>query len=235
MPVLPAAVRSDAMDVPSAFISCRKDGIDVRLGGVEPRRNEHARSVCALLMNVVDDLRMPDVVKLRDGGAGFGLRKDVPVAIVIVADILLIELRRIGSFELRAQRRTIPAGDDIDAIRVQRGDQEQDRVVEDGLEARVVFGDQAIGELDRAVGGRDFVGVDRAGHQDDVLAFFEQRLGLRGGSDARIGQTALDLTIAIEVARAFRGRRWWRRSAAGFLRSARTPVTRILSLERARA
>ena len=95
----------------------REDRVDVGLDRVEPWRNEHARRTGALLVHVVDNLRMPDVVKLRDGGARFRLREDVPVAIVIVSHIFVIELRRAGAFAcvpsvLRYQRVTIstPSG-----------------------------------------------------------------------------------------------------------------------------
>ena len=52
--------------------------------------------------------------------------------------------------------------------------------MQNGIEMRLVFGDQPVGEFDGAVRGRDFGGVDGAGHQDDILAFAKQRLGLGG-------------------------------------------------------
>ena len=61
-------------------------------------------AVRALLVHVVDDLRMPDVVQLRDRQRVSGWREDVPVAIVIVPDVLLIQLRRAGTFVRRAER-----------------------------------------------------------------------------------------------------------------------------------
>ena len=94
MPFKPEAVRSDAMEVPSMFISWERIGSILGSMGIEPGRDEKAGGVGALLMNVIDDFGMPDVLNLRDDGAGFGLGKDVPVAIVVVADVLLIELGR---------------------------------------------------------------------------------------------------------------------------------------------
>ena len=131
MPVLPAAVRSAAIAVPIMFISCIRIGVDIRLDGVEPRRHEHARRGRSLLVHVVDDLRMPDVVQLRDGQPRFRLREDVPVAIVIVADILVIELRRRDAFVRRAQRLAIPVAHDVHAVGIERGHQDEDRVLED--------------------------------------------------------------------------------------------------------
>jgi hypothetical protein len=70
-------------------------------------------------MNVVDDLRMPDVVNLVDSDLRFDLRERIPVAIVIVTGVLVIELRRIGAFERRAECFVVPVFDDVDAVRIQ--------------------------------------------------------------------------------------------------------------------
>src|SRR5687768_18185582 len=51
------------------------------------------RSHRALLVYVVDDLRMPNVVNLVYGELRFDLRERVPVAIVIVSGVLVIKLR----------------------------------------------------------------------------------------------------------------------------------------------
>ena len=68
-----------------------RDGrVDVGIDGVHPRRHEHASGGGAHLMHIVDDLRMPGVVHLLDGETRFSLRKDIPIAVVVVADILLI-------------------------------------------------------------------------------------------------------------------------------------------------
>ena len=89
-------------------------------------------------MHVVDDLRMPGILQLR-GEALLGLRKDVPVAIVVVPDIFLIQLRRRRAFIRRAQCLPIPARHDIHAVRVLRRHQQDDHVVEDGAELRRVL------------------------------------------------------------------------------------------------
>ncbi len=115
------------------------DGVDIRINRVHPRRYKHTRGVGALLMHVVDDLRMPDIVQLRYGEPRFRLREDVPVAIVVVPDILLIQLRRRRAFVRRAQGFAIPARDDVDTVGVERGNQDEDRVVQDLLESAVYF------------------------------------------------------------------------------------------------
>ena len=84
-------------------------------------------------MYVVDDLWMPDVVNLVDRDLRLNLREGVPVAVVIVARVLVIELRRIGAFERRAECFVVPVLDDVNAVRVERRDQQNDRVVENFL------------------------------------------------------------------------------------------------------
>ncbi len=58
------------------------------------------------------------------------------------------------------------------------------------LKARFIFRDQAIGELDGAVRGRDFGGMNGARDQHHGLAFRDQTLGFSGGGLARIGEPA---------------------------------------------
>jgi len=100
--------------------------IDVRLDRIHVRRNEQPRFIGALLMDVVDDLRMPEIVQRVDGHLRLDLRERVPVAVVIVAHVFLIKLRRIRAFPLRAQRAPVPAGHDRfsteQSIRILGGD-----------------------------------------------------------------------------------------------------------------
>jgi len=79
-------------------------------------------------VHVVDDLRAPGILQ-RSRQALLGLRENVPVAVVVMPDIFLIELRRRRSFIWRAQRLAIPARHDIQSIGVLRRNQHNDHVV----------------------------------------------------------------------------------------------------------
>jgi hypothetical protein len=57
---------------------------------VYPRRQKDARTGSALLMHVVDDLRAPGVENLFNSEPRFDLREAVPVAVVIVTDVLMV-------------------------------------------------------------------------------------------------------------------------------------------------
>ena len=151
-------------------------------------------------MHVIDDLRVPHVVQLADGGARLRLRKDIPVAIIVVPHVALPQLRRRRTFERRAQRLAIPLGHDIDAVRIQRRHQQHDVILQNGPEARRILRDQPVRKLHGAVSRRHFGGVNGASDQHHILAAADELLGLRGGGDARIGQAPLLFPVAIEMA-----------------------------------
>ncbi len=67
-------------------------------------------------MLVVDDLRVPLVV--HDLGHSFGFRHVVheEIAIVVVADIVVIKLRRSRLLEWRAELALVPLADDLETI-----------------------------------------------------------------------------------------------------------------------
>ena len=199
-PRCPAAVRSDRHGGPDHVGFLHEDGVDVGFDGVEPRRHEDARGVGTHLVYVVDDLRMPHVVQLGDGQLRFLLREHVPVAIVVVADVFLVKLGRAGALEGRAKGAAVPARYDIHAIRIERWHQQEDGVFENGAEAGRVLGEQAIGELYGGLGGCQLRRVNRAGDQDDGLAFGDQLLGFGFRSQAGIGQASLDFAVAVQVA-----------------------------------
>ena len=118
MPVNPWFVMRHTIAMPSAIRRRGENRIDVRLDGIHVRRNEDASRVRGLLVDVVDDLRIPRRVQRVHRVARLELRERVPVAVVVVADVLVIELRRIAPFRRRAERGAIVVADDVDAIRI---------------------------------------------------------------------------------------------------------------------
>ena len=81
----------------------REDGIDVRLDGIHVGRNEDARSVRALLMDVVHDLWMPLAVQRIDDHLRLDLRERIPVAVVVVAGVIVVQRRRLAALPRRAE------------------------------------------------------------------------------------------------------------------------------------
>ena len=72
--------------------------IDIRIHRIQPWRNEHARRQRTHLVYVVNNLRMPDVFQTRRSPR-LRQRENVPVAIVVVAHVVVVNLRRRGTVE----------------------------------------------------------------------------------------------------------------------------------------
>ena len=154
-------------------------------------------------MHVVDDFGMPDVVQLGNREARFHLREDVPVAIIIVAHVVVVQLGRRRALERRSQSLAVPARHNVHAIGIERRHQQDDGVLEDGAIVRGVVGEDMVRELDGRVGGRDFGGVYGAGDQHHGLAFEEQLLGFRLRGNTRVGELLLNGDIAVEMLEGF--------------------------------
>ena len=78
--------------------------VDVGVERVGKRRHEHPRRRPSRLVLVVHDLRQPVLVQQRVDDAGLGLRLHVGVAVVVVADVLLVEPRHRAVLVRRAAR-----------------------------------------------------------------------------------------------------------------------------------
>ncbi len=186
------------------FISCDKMGSTFGSMGSSQGGMKMRDAALALLVNVVNNLRVPDVLYSGDRIASLGLGEDIPIAIVIVAYIVLPQLGRLAAFIRCVQGFAIPASDDVHAVRIQRRDKDQDGVLADGLKSRRLIRQHFVRKLDGAVGGCDFGGVNGARHQNDILALRKQRFRFRGRGDARVGQTALNIAILVQLPQSFR-------------------------------
>src|SRR6185369_912298 len=91
--------------------ACLKDRRDVWLPRIDVRRKKESRTGVTLLMNVVDDLRAPDVVNLVDCKLSLNLRERVPIAIVVVSGVVMIKLGRVCALSRRAKRLVVPVLD----------------------------------------------------------------------------------------------------------------------------
>ena len=113
--------------------------MNVSVIGVLERRNENAGARRAHLMHVVRDRRLVDVLHFLQIEARFDLREHEPVAIVIVADIFVIEVR-IDAVIGRIFR-FVPVVDDHHlAVRILGRDVEKNGVVEDLLDLFGILG-----------------------------------------------------------------------------------------------
>ena len=176
-----------------------QQGVDVRLDRVEVGRQEQARSVAVLLMDVVHDLRMPHVVDRVHDQLRLDLRERVPVAVVVVPDVGVIELGWVAALGRGAERAAVPVGDDRDPVGIERRYEPENHVVEDrpGGGARVAR--EPVGEQGGRKVSADFVGVNPRRDEDDGLPGPQRLLHvLRALGGARVGEPRVELPITIQ-------------------------------------
>ncbi|MNS72220.1 hypothetical protein D3C72_1056220 [compost metagenome] len=169
-------------------------------------RHEDHRPGGRRLVVVVDDLREPLAEELAVDVGRLGHGRQVVVAVVIVADVLLVQDRDRGELALqRVLVAHVPVGDQLHPVRVQRREQD-DGVVQDaqglGVFRRQPFmhgGDQGL--------GRDGLGrVQTAVDPDHGLALGGHGAGLFLVDTLGLGQTTRDLLIAVQVGQVLRRR-----------------------------
>ena len=104
----------------------------------------------ALLVHVVHDLRVPRRVERVHRVARLGLGEGVPVPVVVVAGVVVVELRRRAALGGGVERGAVPVADDVHAVGVLRRHEHDDRVREHqprlgGLGAREPVGEHNRG------------------------------------------------------------------------------------------
>ena len=181
-------------------------GVVVVVKRVAEGRHEDHRPGGRRLVVVVDDLREPLAEELAVDVGRLGHGRQVVVAVVIVADVLLVQDRDRGELALQRVRVAhVPVGDQLHPVRVQRREQD-DGVVQDaqglGVFRRQPFmhgGDQGL--------GRDGLGrVQTAVDPDHGLALGGHGAGLFFGDAFSLGEATRDLLIAVQVGQVLRRR-----------------------------
>ena len=82
-------------------------------------------------MNVVNNFRKPFFPKQACNRLRLFQIEHEPIAIVVVAGVVVIKLRRLAAFIRRAQSLAVPIRNDIHAIGIRRRDQNQNCVAQD--------------------------------------------------------------------------------------------------------
>jgi hypothetical protein len=135
-------------------------GIEVGIDRILKRGHEEADAVRAHLMHVVYDFRKPVLVQHARHEASLDLRQHEPVAVVVVADVLVVQPRQRTAFVPRALVTAVPADDRVEAVGIHRRDHQDDHRVEQAPQ----FG---IGECHAHLARRHFRRVDVVADQDD--------------------------------------------------------------------
>ncbi len=179
-------------------------GVEIVIVWVAERRGVHHGSGRAALVMVVEQLWEPLVIQDAIDVLRLLLRGREELAIVVVADVFLVEARQAHK---RARpgvaHAHVPVGHQVVAVRIGVHEEGYDVVQKPhrlgvGAAGHLVH---HLGELLRAEG---FRGVQTTIDPDDGLAFLRQRPCAVVRETLRLGETLSDLSIAFEVAMVLR-------------------------------
>jgi hypothetical protein len=120
-------------------------------------------------MLAVEDVRAVLDLGLRDYLLFLHVKHEA-VTVVVVADVVLVEPGHGRDFILGANVLAIPVDDHVLAVGIECGPEDEDDVVEDGVDLGIVLGgDQLVGERDGVLTARYLRGVKAAIDVDDDL------------------------------------------------------------------
>ncbi len=103
---------------------------DTRIRRVVKWRYHQPRAGLAHLMNVVHDLREPLLPEKLGDRLCLDEIEHEPVAVVVVAGVMVIKLGWCGALAFCAECFAVPVGDDVYAVGIRRRYQQQDGVIE---------------------------------------------------------------------------------------------------------
>ena len=206
-PRLPLAGELPRHARPQGVHSVHQQRVHVRLDRIEVGRQEEARAVRVLLVNVVHDLGMPHVVQRVDHQLRLDLREGVPVPVVVVPRVVVVQLGRVGPFGGGAERAVVPVRDDRHAVGVERRNEQQYHVLEDPAGGGAGVAREAVGEQRGRQVPTHLVRMDARGDEHDGAAVAQRLLLLAPAVDgARVGESGVELTVAVEVLQVGRAR-----------------------------
>ena len=141
-------VRGDQID------AAHHEGVELVIERIPERRREDDGAPRSALMMVVDYLRVPAPVEDPRNGLALDCVAGIEVAVVVMAHVALIKHRH----PPHPTRRHVGVGDEFHAIGI-RGTNEQDDLVEDVANLRVIAGTHPVGEFDNILGGHALGGM----------------------------------------------------------------------------
>ena len=183
-----------------------EDGVEVVVVRVAKRWRIHDGARWSALVMIVEDLRKPLVVENAVLVLRLGLRGHEEVAIVVVADVLLVQPRQLRHRPLlRIRIAHVPVGDEIVAVGIRVNEEDND-VVEDAHGLLVGLAHHVVHHLAELLCADDFGGVESAVDPHDCLAFLRECARLRIGESLRVREARRDVLEAREPL-VIRGRR----------------------------
>ena len=126
------------------------------------------------------------------------------VAIVVVADVLVIEPGQIRTFVLGVERLAVPVSDHDLPVRIERRHDQRNHVIEHTLGLFVPAREQIVGQFWRHLAAANLGGVHAHRLTDHHLALGDQRFDLGLAEPAWVGELRADFPEAVELADVFR-------------------------------
>src|SRR5699024_6335481 len=121
--------------------------MDARVYRVSIGRKRYPGPFGSRLVMVVYDLRKPLAIYFLGNGPRFGHVVHKPIAVVVVAHVVMIQPRRIGGLVWRIDMFEIPAGDNIHAIGIHHRHQQGNDILPDSLHLFGFFGGYFVVQL----------------------------------------------------------------------------------------
>jgi len=181
--------------------------IDVRLDRIEVGRQEEPRPVCVLLVNVVHDLRVPHVVERVHHQLRLDLGERVPIAVVVVPGVVMVQLGWLGALGGRAERAVVPVGDDRDPVRVERGHEPEDHVVENRAGRETGVARQPVREQRGRQVPAHLRRVNARRNEHDRLAVTQHLLRFPGGLQGPgVRELRVERAVAVQLPQVPRAR-----------------------------
>ena len=172
--------------------------VHVRVEWLGERRHEDARSHGPLLVHVVADDGLELVLHQLDVHACLLLREHEPVAVVVVADVPVVQVG-IHAVERRALRLVPVVDHQVLAVGILRRHHQHHRVIEDLPDPIGVLRGQPVDDVDDGLAVADLGGVDGGVDEVEGLALACERPRLGIAQPARVGQPPVDLHQPVEL------------------------------------
>ncbi len=161
-------------------------------------RHEVARTGSTHLVLVDQNLGVPLGRKHPAHRPTLGLRQGDKIAVVVVADVVVIQPGHRTAFVGGPKSFTVVLDDHIHSVGIERRDHHDDDIVEPTQDLGILGGGQLIGQQRQGLGGRHLGRVHRQGGHDEDPARVDHA-GELVVRDRRIeGKTAVDFTEFVQ-------------------------------------
>ena len=197
---LAGGLEGGSLGLPEDAVPAVDERVHVRVDRIGGRHDEDARGIAAHLVLVEPHRREPVAPQQARRVLALLLREHVHVAVVVVPDVGVVEIRDAARLERRPEVLVEPVGHEDLPVRIQARHQQEDDVIENLLHLRRVLGRQAVHQFHRHLRGADLGRVNAARDEQHELAVPEDVIPLGVGRRPSLEiQFPLQGLVAIQV------------------------------------